>query len=172
MGLIVAVVVALVLAAVIYRVVQRGRDGSSPAGESGPEAAPTLPDWLGHMQGLVGLNCAIREHALPEAVIARLEHIFEGLRQLLPELNDSYAGSELCWTVNRMATDYLGRVVKPFVALSSAARDANAAEFLESLTGLENELENIGDLVRNQKVGDFKAKAAFLRVRFLGDESA
>lgn len=169
-GLIVAVIVALVLVAVLYRMQRKPAD-SQPAADAASEES-TLPEWLEKMQGLVALNATIREHALPQPVIAQLEQIFDELRRLLPDLNDNYEGSELCWTVNRMASDYLGRVVTPYVALSSTARDENAAEFLESLTGLENELENIGDLVRNNKEGDFKAKAAFLRVRFLGDESA
>jgi hypothetical protein len=38
------------------------------------------------------------------------------------------------------------------------------------LNGLEDELENIEGLVRDAKVGDFKAKAAFLRARFLDDK--
>ena len=40
-------------------------------------------------------------------------------------------------------------------------------ELLNSLNGLEAELDNVADLVRNEKLGDFRAKAAFLRARFV-----
>jgi hypothetical protein len=69
-----------------------------------------------------------------------------------------------------MATDYLARIAGPYVKLSPAARAEHEAELLKSLAGLEAELENIEGLVRNHQVGDFKAKAAFLRTRFLEDK--
>ena len=51
--------------------------------------------------------------------------------------------------------------------LSEKGRQEHEAELLKSLQGFETELENITSLLRDSKVGEFKAKAAFLRVRFL-----
>ena len=66
-----------------------------------------------------------------------------------------------------MATDYLPRIVTPFVALGPDARQEHEAELLKSLQGFDAELENIAGLLRDAKVGEFKTKAAFLRARFL-----
>ena len=113
------------------------------------------------------LNIQIREGALPAGVTEKLEHSIDVLRDVIPQLNDDYVGSELTWTINKMATDYLPRIVAPFVALGPAARQEHEAELLKSLQGFEAELENIVSLLRDAKVGEFKTKAAFLRVRFL-----
>ena len=53
------------------------------------------------------------------------------------------------------------------MALAAPVREEQQAELLRSLAGLEAELENIGELLRSAKVGDFQSKAAFLRARFL-----
>ena len=44
-------------------------------------------------------------------------------------------------------------------------------ELIKSLSGLESELQNIQDLVRQAMEGEFKTRAAFLRARFLEDPS-
>ncbi len=142
------------------------RDAQAEAGET--EQAPDATDaWIGHLQGLVRLNIDVREHGLPAATTEKLEQTIDVLRRLIPELNDNYVGSELTWTVNRMATNYLPRIVTPYVALAPPARTEHEAELLKSLVGLESELANIAGLVRDAKVGEFKTKAAFLRARFL-----
>ena len=155
--------VAAVVAIAVYRRMQR-RDRADS------EVAPAAPDdaaWIGHLEQLLALNLKVREQALAEPVTAKLEEIIDELRGLVPELSEDHAGSELTWIVNRMASDYLPRIVNPFVGLSPAGRAENQDELLSSLEGLENELANIRELVRNHKVGEFKAKAAFLRTRFL-----
>ena len=113
------------------------------------------------------MNVQIRENALPPDVVEKLEASIDVLRRVMPELNDEHPGSELAWTVNRMASDYLPRIVTPYVKLSPPLRQEHREELLRSLAGLEAELENIGELLRGAKVGEFKTKAAFLRARFL-----
>lgn len=159
------VVIAAVVAAIVAIFVHRSL-GSADAPEPEPVADPA-DVWIGHLQSLVALNIQIREGGLPADVTSKLEENIDALRRLIPELNDAHPGSELTWTVNRMATDYLPRIVTPYVALSPPVREEHRAEFLRSLQGLESELENIGELVRNAKVGEFQSKAAFLRARFL-----
>jgi hypothetical protein len=161
------VIVAAVVAAVVAILVHRSL-GAADAAKTEPEAAEDPADvWIGHLQSLVALNIQAREAGLPEDVMAKVEENIDDLRQVIPELNDDHAGSELTWTVNRMATDYLPRIVTPYVALAAGVRDEHRPEFLRSLEGLEKELANIVDLLRNAKVGEFQAKAAFLRARFL-----
>lgn len=158
--------VAAGVAAVVAILVHRSLGASKLATE--PEAATDPADvWIGHLDRLVALNVQIREGAMPEDVVAKLEQSIDVLRRVVPELNDAHPGSELTWTVNRMATDYLPRIVTPYVALAPPVREEHREEFLRSLEGLESELENIAELLRSAKVGDFQTKAAFLRARFL-----
>jgi len=160
------VVVAAAVAAVVAIWVHRSLGASKqPAGPAPAEAAQV--GWLDHLQKLARLNLKIREHGLSAPIVEKLEHAIDVLRRLIPELNEDHAGSELTWTVNRMASDYLGRIVEPFVSLAPGVRGEHEAELLRSLVGLEAELENIAELLQSARVGEFKTKAAFLRARFL-----
>jgi len=156
---------ALVAALVALVIVSRRRPAAEPEPE--PPAEPELAEWIDHLRSLAGLNAALREQAVSEAVQSHLEESIDVLRRLVPELNSGWAGSELAWTVNRMASDYLPRVVRPYLRLSPGARQEHEAELLASLRGLEAELDAIDQMVRNQREGEFKSKAAFLRARFL-----
>jgi hypothetical protein len=163
----VVLISAVVAAAVAWYVSRR----QAPAEvEERVESVASLPEWIGHLQDLAKLDSVIRESACPAPVTAKLEEVIDTLRRLMPDLNENHVGSELTWTVNRMATDYVSRIVGPYVDLSSTGMSEHQEELLTSLNGLEDELENIEGLVRDAKVGDFKAKAAFLRARFLDDK--
>jgi hypothetical protein len=161
------VIVAAAVAALIAVLVHRHLASTQPSEPASEPALDPTDAWIGHLRRLVALNAAIREAGLPADVTSKLEQSIDALRQLVPELNDGYAGSELTWTVNRMASDYLPRIVTPYAALAPAARQEQRAELLRSLAGLEAELETIAELLRNAKVGEFQSKAAFLRARFL-----
>ena len=157
--------VAAVVAILVHRRLAEGTPSPTEA------AAPDATDaWIAHLGGLVALNLQIRENAFPADVVAKLESNIDALRDVIPELNDDHVGSELTWTVNRMATDYLPRIVVPYAKLSPPGREEHREEFLRSLEGLEGELANIRELLRNARVGEFKTKAAFLRARFLDSD--
>ena len=100
-------------------------------------------------------------------ILARVEAIIDKLRPLLPEINERYPSHELTWTLNQMAKEYLQKAIRPYAALSPADRENRRAELLQSLDGVEGEVDNVAELVRGDKMGDFKAKAAFLRARFV-----
>ena len=160
------VIVSAVVAAVVAILVHR-RLGGGVEPEAAEPAADPADAWIGRLQRLAALNLQIREHGLADEVIAKLEHTIDVLRRLIPVLNDEHAGSELTWTVNRMASDYLARIAVPYIALGAGQRPEHRDELLRSLEGLEAELENINELLRSAQVGEFKTKAAFLRARFL-----
>ncbi len=121
------------------------------------------------LHGLVTLNILIREEGLHADVLARVEAIIDKLRALLPEINERYPSHELTWTLNQMAREYLQKALRPYVSLSESDRRDRQAELLKSLDGVEAEVDNVAELVRGDKMGDFKAKAAFLRARFVQD---
>lgn len=158
----VSAAVASLVTLAVYRYLER---------KSKPPPAPPKPDprkrLLEMLGSLLNLNIRIREQALPADVLSRVEGIMDKLRGLLEEINERHPDQELTWTLNQMAGKYLPKVMKPYLALSTSDRDRSSAELLRSLDGLEAEIDNVADLVQGDKMGDFKAKAAFLRARFV-----
>jgi hypothetical protein len=158
---VVSAAVASVVTIGVYRYLDKSNRPAPP-----PKADPRA-ELLGLLQGLVGLNILIREEGLHDEILARVEGIIDKLRELLPEINERYPGHELTWTLNQMAKEYLQKAIRPYAALSPADRENRRAELLKSLDGVEAEVDNVAELVRGDKMGDFKAKAAFLRARFV-----
>ena len=155
--LIVVAAVSAVVASLVTILVYRHLEGQTKR----VQELRSLLDRLG------ALNVDIREAGLASDVLLRVETIIDKLRDLLPELNERYPGHELAWTLNQMAREYLSKVVRPYVALSEADRAERQQELLKSLNGVEAEVDNVADLVQGDKRGDFRAKAAFLRARFV-----
>ncbi len=158
---VVSAVVASLVTLFVYRYLEK-RAKPPPPKKPDPRAA-----LLAMLDGLVGLNIRVREEDLAANVIERVEGIIDKLRGLLAEINERYPEHELTWTINQMAKEYLPRVINPYLDLSPEDREQSRAELHRSLDGLEAEIDNVADLVRGDKMGDFKAKAAFLRARFV-----
>ena len=162
--LIVVAVVSAVVASLVTLAIIRYRERKSQPAPARPDPRQEL---VGMLDGLVDLNIIIREQAISRDVLARLEGIIDKLRGLLEDLNERHPQHDLTWTVNQMAKAYLRKVTGPYLALSPADREGCRDEILRSLDGLESEVDNVAELVRGEKMGDFKAKAAFLRARFV-----
>ena len=163
------IVVAIVSAAVaslvalgVYRYLEDRKKPDAPPPRPSPRER--LLDMLGR---LVDLNIRIRERGLADAVVARVEGIIDKLRAVLEDINERHPDHELTWTLNQMASEYLPKVMNPYLALPPEDRERTGKELLRSLDGLEAEVDNVADLVRGDMLGDFKAKAAFLRARFV-----
>ena len=158
---VVSAAVASLVTLVVFRYLERRSQPGTPDKPTPREALLSMLD------GLLRLNIHLREQAPPRRVIGRVESLIDKLRELLEDLNQRHPDHELTWTVNQMARRYLPKVVKPYLALSRGDRESTRGELLRSLDGLEAELDNVAELVRGDKMGDFKAKAAFLRARFV-----
>ncbi len=158
---VVSAVVASLVTFFVYRYLERKSKTPLPAK---PDPRKRLLQMLGR---LVDLNIRIRETGLGESILARVEDIIDKLRELLEDINERHPEHELTWTLNQMAKEYLPKVMNPYLELSANDRDSSQEELLRSLDGLEAEIDNVADLVRGDKMGDFKAKAAFLRARFV-----
>ena len=163
------IVVAVVSAAVaslvtlgVYRFLEARKRPPPPPPR--PDPRQRLLEILGK---LVDLNIRIREQRLGNSVVARVEGIIDKLRSLLEDINERHPEHELTWTLNQMAREYLPKIMNPYLALSAGDRERSGEELLRSLDGLEAEVDNVADLVRGDMLGDFKAKAAFLRARFV-----
>lgn len=171
LGLPIAVVIVagLVGMFLIWRADQapEGSGNGEPL-ESAPEA---VPPWVDSCRRLVQMNFDLRERAGPAASTAAIETSVDRLRALLPTLAEQSFGGELSWTVNRMAKDYLPRIVDPFLRLTDEQQAEREPELLKSLEGLHAELANVEEIVDGRLEADFKTKAAFLRARFLDSSS-
>ncbi len=164
--LIVVAAVSAVVGSVVAIVAYRYLDSQTKVRDV-PAKIDPREELMSLLDRLVALNIDIREAGLASDVLLRVETIIDKLRDLLPELNERYPGHELAWTLNQMAREYLSKVVRPYVALSEADRAERKQELLKSLNGVEAEVDNVADLVQGDKRGDFRAKAAFLRARFV-----
>ena len=164
--LIVVAAVSAVVASLVAILVYRYLDSQTKVKDV-PAKTDPRQELMSLLDRLVALNIDIREAGLASDVLLRVETIVDKLRDLLPELNERYPGHELAWTLNQMARAYLSKVVRPYVALSAADRAERKQELLKSLNGVEAEVDNVADLVQGDKRGDFRAKAAFLRARFV-----
>ena len=162
--ILVVAAVSAVIATLVTLAVLRYRERRSRPVLSRPDPRTEL---LGMLDGLVDLNIRIREQILAADVTARLERIIDKLLELLEDINSRHPGHDLTWTVNQMAKSYLPKVANPYLSLSADDREGARTEILHSLDGLEAEVDNVAELVRGHKMGDFKAKAAFLRARFV-----
>ena len=163
--LILVTAVSATVASLVTVGVYRYLDGKMKL-ETPPKADPRQ-ELLALLDGLVALNILVREEGLHADVLQRVEKIIDKLRPLLPEINERYPAHELTWTLNQMAKEYLPKALRPYVALGRQDREDRRAELLKSLDGVEAEIDNVAELVRGDKMGDFKAKAAFLRARFV-----
>ena len=164
--LIVVAVVSAVVSSLVAIGVYHYFDSQTKVKDA-PAKTDPRQELMSLLDRLVALNIEIREAGLASDVLIRVETIIDKLRDLLPELNERYPRHELAWTLNQMARAYLSKVVRPYVALSAADRAERKQELLKSLNGVEAEVDNVGDLVQGDKRGDFRAKAAFLRARFV-----
>lgn len=161
---VIAAAVGAVVATLVTHAILRLRERkAAPA----PSPADPREELKGMLDGLVNLNIRIREEAIATDVLSRLEGIMDKLRGLLEDVNERHPRHELTWTLNQMAKQYLPKITDPYLALAPADREKSGNEILRSLNGLEAEIDNVADLVQNEKMGDFKAKAAFLRARFV-----
>ena len=156
----------LVGAGVVWFRRQRSTDGAAAAAAAEPQEEEA-PEWVASTRRLVRLDFELRERGAPDRSAAAVEEAIDRMRALLPELGTEHVGTELTWTVNRMAGDYLPRIVDPFLRLSPAEREQREDELLKSIEGLRAELENVEEIVAGRRVADFQTKAAFLRARFL-----
>ena len=118
------------------------------------------------LDNLVIVNTNVRTKGLSRAAMSAVETIIDALRKLLPEMNEKYRGNDLTWEVNRSAETYLPNIVAPYLELTTPERSTNEAEFVESLGKLKDALEDISRIARENRIGEFSAKAKFLKARF------
>ncbi len=119
---------------------------------------------------LVKLNLRIRKAALDKGVTESAENVIDQLIELIPAINQSeMAGTDLKWTVNQIATEYLpNKCIGPYLNLSPElrAQPEKISTVLENLNALSKELLDVDKLLTSRDENEFKKKATFLKHRF------
>lgn len=159
----------VIIGFVIYRATKK-KEKSTAESTSQEENQETKADPLRH---LVELNLEIRKAAIASELTHRCEAVIDQLVDLIPTVNNvSQPGSELVWTVNRIASEYLpNKCIRPYLALSDAARREveNIDTMKASLASLNKELNDVKAMLDKKDESEFEAKAKFLKHKFNND---
>lgn len=119
---------------------------------------------------LVKLNLRIRKAALDKSVTEISENVIDQLIELIPAINQSeMAGTDLKWTVNQIATEYLPyKCIGPYLNLNAElrAQPEKISTVLANLNALSKELLDVDKLLTSRDESEFKNKATFLKHRF------
>lgn len=128
------------------------------------------------VETLLKLNLDIRVSGIAEKTMIACEDIIDSLINQLPRIEEQDTlDGELSWTVRRIASEYLpNKCVYPYIRLSPEQRETeeNTASIHQSLSKLKTEITNIDELIAKKDVQSFKAKAEFLKQRFMTDGEA
>jgi hypothetical protein len=160
----IVLVIAVVL--LVYWLL-KSKPSSKATSQTSDAQSPAEDDPI---EQLLALNLDIRKAAINKDITTHCETVIDQLIELIPQVNEAAVpGSELIWTVNRIATEYLpNKCVKPYLALNKEQQAV--AETVEqvrtNLTTLQHELQAVAELLAKKDQKEFEAKAAFLKHRF------
>ncbi|HFU74849.1 MAG TPA: hypothetical protein ENK66_01245 [Arcobacter sp.] len=115
---------------------------------------------------LLKLNIDIRKKIFNIEIIKTTESIIDELKEILPILNKDYKTSELTWVSNKMATNYLQKLLYPYMSLKENEQEEKRESLLESLTQIEIELQETIQIVKQNEISRFDTKAKFIKNRF------
>jgi hypothetical protein len=140
--------------------------GAPPAaggkGQSSPAAAPALSD----AEALNAINLRIRSAGFTTDLVERIERLIDQLGEILPTLSSQFAGFELTWQMQQIASAYLPKLVNAYAGLSDAERPQKRGDFEESLRELEDAAARTARALQEQKTTEFENISRFLKLRF------
>lgn len=168
MWAILIIVLIGIIAAAFY--IKKNKSTSDSDNNSDDASTTNQPDPL---QDLVALNLQIRKSAISEALTKECEAVIDQLVDLIPAINEaSTPGSEITWTVNRIATEYLpNKCILPYLSLNAESRqdEEKIATMRSNLASLSTELKDVESMLTRRNESEFNAKATFLKHRFNND---
>lgn len=115
---------------------------------------------------LIKLNIKARTKLNETVCIEKFEEIIDLIRILSPEINSRLANSQMAWVINRMDTEYLPKLLDPFIKLSPESRANQQETFLSALSSIQKELEEVLSMLRSSDEDQFNSKAVFIQQRF------
>lgn len=141
------------------------RTSPAPAAAPAPPAgAVSRPPSDGDALNVVNLR--VRSAGLASDLVERIERLIDQLAELLPTLSGQFAGFELTWQMQQIASAYLPKLLNAYAALGDAERAQRRSEFETSLAELEDAAARTARALREQQTTEFENISKFLKLRF------
>jgi len=140
-----------------------GRTSAAPAARP-PAGAVSRPP--SDADALNAINLRVRSAGLASDLVERIERLIDQLAELLPTLSGQFAGFELTWQMQQIASAYLPKLLNAYVALGDAERAQRRTEFETSLAELEDAAARTARALREQQTTEFENISKFLKLRF------
>jgi hypothetical protein len=112
------------------------------------------------------INLRVRSAGLASDLVERIERLIDQLAELLPTLSGQFAGFELTWQMQQIASAYLPKLVNAYASLGDAERSQRRSEFETSLAELEDAAARTSRALREQHTTEFENISRFLKLRF------
>jgi len=112
------------------------------------------------------MNLRVRSAGFAGDLVQRIERLIDQLAELLPTLSGQFAGFELTWQMQQIASAYLPKLVDAYASLSDAERSQRRSEFETSLAELEDAAARTTRALREQRTTEFENISRFLKLRF------
>jgi len=112
------------------------------------------------------INLRVRSAGLASDLVERIERLIDQLAELLPTLSGQFAGFELTWQMQQIASAYLPKLVNAYASLSDTERSQRRSEFEASLGELEDAAARTSRALREQHTTEFENISRFLKLRF------
>ena len=156
------IIVALVLGALIIYMYKRKKKEASVS-----EVKTDLPNKNEIiLQNLLKLNIEIRENIGDVESIESIEEVIDKIRELAPQVNERIPGSQMAWLINRMDSEYLPKLIDPYMRLDVQGQKEKKATFLTALRSIKDELKEVGEMLSQSDTENFDSKATFIQHRF------
>jgi hypothetical protein len=162
--LLLLIVLLLIVALGIYLFISKNKKRTKKSTTEKPAAKVSVDPLEENISLLIGLNITVRIKNVPVQAQESIEKTIDALRELLPLILQNHDNTEMAWVMKRMCSHYLPKLINPFVALSN--REAQMQTFLESLSGIDKELEEVALLLNSAQTSEFESKARFIKHRF------
>jgi hypothetical protein len=136
---------------------------------SAPGAAPPPPPARSERtdaDALNAINLRVRSAGLAIDLVQRIEKLIDQLAELLPTLSGQFAGFELTWQMQQIASAYLPKLINAYASLGDAERSQRRGEFETSLAELEDAAARTSRALKEQHTTEFENISRFLKLRF------
>jgi len=152
-------------ALVAYALFGTSQTPPATAATAPPPAAPVHSD-RSDADALNVINLRVRSAGLAGDLVQRIERLIDQLAELLPTLSGQFAGFELTWQMQQIASAYLPKLVDAYASLNDAERSQRRSEFETSLAELEDAAARTTRALREQRTTEFENISRFLKLRF------
>jgi hypothetical protein len=145
------------------------RKAPAPTSSTSTAAAPapaSVRSDRSDADALNVINLRVRSAGLALDLVQRIERLIDSLAELLPTLSGQFAGFELTWQMQQIASAYLPKLVDAYASLNDAERSQRRGEFETSLAELEEAAGRTSRALREQRTTEFENISRFLKLRF------